>query len=72
MGKSLLIVAAALAAMAAWSGYQQQIGVNRERASVEAQGKKTHGKAQAARAKVEQKQAPEIRADLRRFCVDCE
>lgn len=66
-----LALAAALAAMAGWSAYQQQKGVVRERARVVAEGERTNAKAQAARAKVEKKAAPDIRADLRRFCVDC-
>ena len=68
----IIAAALALAAMAGWSAYQQNKGVQKERASVQAQGEKTHGKAKAARAKVENKQAPEIRADLKRYCVDCQ
>lgn len=62
---------AALAVMAGLAAWQQGEGVQKERVRVEAQGQKTHAKAKAARAKVETKQAPEIRADLKRYCVDC-
>ena len=47
-------------------------GAQKERVRVEAVGKKTHAKAAKARQIVEAKPAPEIRADLRKFCVDCD
>ncbi len=64
--------AVALAAMAAWSGMMVQKGVVVERARVETAGKKTDVRAKAARKAVETKKPEEIRADLRRFCVDCD
>lgn len=71
MSKYLVAVGAALAVMAGWSAIMQQRGVEKERVRVETQGKKTHARAKAARAKVEAKPAPEISADLRKYCRDC-
>lgn len=67
-----MAVAAGLAAMAAWSALFVQKGIQKERARVEVAGKKTNEKAKAARKAVEVKKPDEIRADLRRFCVDCD
>ena len=66
-----IAAAAALAAMAGWSAYQQQRGVERERARVVRIGEATHERAAVARKKVEAKKPPEIDADLRRYCRDC-
>jgi len=68
----LIGLAAALAAMAGLSAWMQSKGVEKERARVIATGEKTHARAKAARKKVEAKKPPELQADLRRFCVDCE
>jgi uncharacterized protein YdgA (DUF945 family) len=67
----LVGIAAALAAMAGWSAWQQSKGVEKERARVVAIGEKTHARAKAARKKVEAKKPEELREDLKRYCVDC-
>jgi len=67
----LIGFAAALAAMAGWSALMKNQGVQSERARVIAIGEKTHARAKAARKKVEAKKPDEIRADLKRYCVDC-
>lgn len=67
----LIGVAAALAAMAGLSAWQQGIGVRKERDRVTAIGEKTHARAKAARKKVEAKKPEELRVDLRRYCIDC-
>ena len=71
MTKYLAAAAAALAVMAGWSAWMQSKGVEKERARVIAIGEKTHARAKAARKKVEAKKPDEIRADLKRYCVDC-
>lgn len=71
MSKYLLAIGAACAVMAGWSAMMQQRGIEKERARVERVAEKTHVKAKAARKKVETKPAPEIRADLQRYCRDC-
>jgi Flp pilus assembly protein TadB len=68
----LIAAAAALAVMAGLSAWQQDKGAQKERVRVHEQGEKAHAKAKTARAKVEQKAAPEIRADLKRYCLDCD
>ena len=71
MTKYIAAFAAALAAMAGFSAWMQNVGVKSERARVIATGEKTHARAKAARKKVEAKKPDEIRADLKRYCVDC-
>ena len=65
-------LAAGLAAMAAWSGLMVQKGVVKEQVRVTEVGKKVDAAAKAKRKVVEKKKPEEIRADLRRFCVDCD
>lgn len=72
MTRYLAFAAIALAAMAGWSAVQQQKGVEKERARVDRVAEKTHVKAKAARKKVDAKKPDEIRADLRRYCIDCD
>ena len=72
LGRYAVAGAAALAVMAGWSAWMQSKGVEKERARVIATGEKTHARAKAARKKVEAKKPPELQADLRRFCVDCD
>ena len=72
MTRYALAIAAALAAMAAWSALMVNRGVERERASVERIGKKTDAVAKRARKAVAAKKPDEIRADLRKYCIDCE
>jgi hypothetical protein len=67
----LIGFAAALAAMAGFSAWQQGVGVKKERERVVAIGEKTHARAKAARKKVEAKKPEELRVDLRRYCIDC-
>lgn len=64
-------LALAFAAMAGWSAWMQDKGVQRERARVEATGKKIDAKAKAARRKVAEKRPDEVQEALRRFCRDC-
>jgi len=68
------IVAIVVALVAMVSAYNliKQSGVKQERARVEIQGKKTHAQAKSARKAVDVKPVPEIRADLKRFCSDCD
>jgi len=66
-----IAAAAALAAMAGWSAYQQQRGVEKERARVVKIGEATHERAKEVRKNVEAKAPDKVREDLRRFCVDC-
>lgn len=66
--KYVIAIAAAFAVMAVVS----QFGVQQERARVVKLGEQAHARAQAARKKVEVKKPPELREDLRRFCVDCD
>jgi len=49
-----------------------QKGVVKEQVRVTDVGKKVDAAAKAKRKIVEKKKAEEIRADLRRFCVDCD
>lgn len=72
MSKYLVAIGAALAVMAGWSAMMQQRGVEKERARVDRVAEKTHVKAKAARKKVEAKKPDEIRADLRKYCIDCD
>ena len=67
----LIAVAVAVAVMAVAYKSVQQSGVRQERVRVEAQGKKTHAKADAARKVVEKKPPHEITGDLARYCRDC-
>lgn len=67
----LIGFAAALAAMAGWSAWMQDRGARKEQVRVEKIGEKVHARAKAARKKVEAKKPDEVRADLKRFCVDC-
>ncbi len=64
-------LALAFAAMAGWSVWMQDKGVQRERARVETTGKKIDAKARVARRKIAQKKPDEVQAALRRFCRDC-
>jgi len=68
----LIGFAAALAAMAGWSAWQQGVGARKEQVRVEAIGKKIDARAKVARKKVEAKAPNELQADLRRFCRDCD
>ena len=72
MTKYLAIAGLALAAMAGWSALMQQKGVEKERVRVDVVGKKIDAKAKIARKKVDAKKPEELRADLKRFCRDCE
>lgn len=72
MSKYLIAIGAALAVMAGWSAMMQQKGVEKERVRVDTVGKKIDAKAKIARKKVEAKKPEELRADLKRFCRDCE
>lgn len=63
-----LAFAAALAAMAGWSAWMQNKGVQSERARVEIIGKKTDARAKVARKKAEAKPHDALRA----WCRDCE
>ena len=64
----LIGFAAALAAMAGWSAYIKQKGVQSERVRVEIIGKKTEARAKVARKKAEEKPHDSLRA----WCRDCE
>lgn len=46
--------------------------MQKERVRVEAQGKKADAKARIVRKAVEAKKPDEVRADLRRYCRDCD
>ena len=72
MTKYLAFAAIACAAMAGWSAMMQQKGVQSERVRVDVVGKKIDAKAKIARKKVEAKKPDELRADLKRFCRDCD
>lgn len=72
LARYALALAAGLAAMAAWSGMMVQKGVVKEQVRVETVGKKIDATAKAKRKAVEAKKPPEISADLRRYCVDCQ
>lgn len=72
MSKYLIAIGAALAVMAGWSAMMQQKGVEKERVRVDTVGKKIDARAKIARKKVEAKKPEELRADLKRFCRDCE
>lgn len=72
MSRYAVALAASLAAMAAWSAMMVNQGVQKERASVERTGKKIDAVAKKARRVVAAKKPEEIRADLKRFCVDCD
>jgi hypothetical protein len=72
LARYALALAAGLAAMAAWSGLMVQKGVVKEQVRVTEVGKKVDAAAKAKRKIVEKKKPEEIRADLRRFCVDCD
>lgn len=72
MSKYLIAIGAAFAVMAGWSALMQQKGVEKERVRVDVVGKKIDAKAKIARKKVEAKKPEELRADLKRFCRDCE
>ena len=67
----LIGLAAALAAMAGFSAWQQSIGARKEIVRVEKIGKRLDAKARVVRKKVEAKKPDELQADLRRFCRDC-
>ena len=67
----LVGLAAALAAMAGLSAWQQSIGARKEIVRVEKIGKRLDAKARVVRKKVEAKKPDELQADLRRFCRDC-
>ncbi len=71
LSRTFLSIAAALAAMAVWSGMMVQRGVVKEQARVESVGKKIDARAKQARKAVEKKKPDEIRADLKKYCVDC-
>ncbi len=68
----VIAAAAALAVMAGLSAWQQEKGVQKERVRVEAQGKKADAKAKVVRKAVEARKPDEVRADLRRYCRDCD
>ena len=72
LARYALALAAGLAAMAAWSGLMMQKGVVKEQVRVTEVGKKVDAAAKAKRKAVEKKKPEEVRADLRRFCVDCD
>ena len=67
----LIGLAAALAAMAGFSAWQQSIGARKEIVRVEKIGKKLDAKARVARRKVEKATPTEIQMELRRYCADC-
>lgn len=69
--RAIIAGIAAIGVMVIAAQVLQEKGVQKERARVEVQGKKTHAKAAKARQVVEAKPAPEIRDDLRKWCVDC-
>ena len=72
LARYALALAAGLAAMAGWSAWNVRMGVKAERARVEIVGKKIDARAKQARKAVEKKAPEQIRADLRRYCVDCD
>ena len=67
----LIGLAAALAAMAGFSAWQQSIGARKEIVRVEKIGKRLDAKARVVRKKVGAKEPDELQADLRRLCRDC-
>lgn len=64
-------LAVAFAAMAGWSLWLQDKGVQRERARVEASGKKIDAKARIARRRVAEKKPDDVQEALHRYCRDC-
>ncbi len=71
IGRYAGALALALAAMAGWSLWMQDKGVQRERVRVETIGKKIDAKAKVARRRVAKTKPDEVQAALRRFCRDC-
>ena len=69
--RALIAAVAAIGVMVIAAQVMQEKGVQKERVRVETQGKKAHAKAAKARQIVEAKPAPEVREDLRKWCVDC-
>lgn len=67
MARYALAAAVAFAAMAGWSVFFVQKGVQKERSRVEAKGKATDAKAKVARKKAEAKPHDSLRA----YCRDC-
>jgi len=72
LARTALMLAAGLAAMAAWSGLMVQKGVVKESVRVVEVGKKVDAAAKVKRKAVEKKKPEEVRADLKRYCVDCQ
>ena len=65
-------IVAALIGLRAWDvSHQRKVGAHREQVCVEETGKKIDAKAQKKRERVERAPAPQIDADLRKYCRDC-
>jgi len=68
------LIGIAVAASVMFAAYQfvKATGVRQEVVRVEAQGKKANAQAQIKRKAVEAKKPDELRADLRKYCSDCD
>lgn len=65
-------IVAALIGLRAWDvSHQRKVGAHREQVRVETIGKAVDAKAQKKRERVERAPAPQIDADLRKYCRDC-
>jgi len=67
------LIGIAVAASVMFAAYQfvKATGVRQEVVRVEAQGKQANARAQVKRKSVEAKKPDEIRADLLKYCFDC-